>query len=391
MSRRGVSSRAARRRGAGPARRASSASSSSRTSAARSPWSSSATSRRRIRSGVGSRKRSTRSARSLGGLAEQRGGAHPGGPGSRRRRRARCRARGGAARRGTARSGRATAPTGRARRRAAGRRRRARARPQLARRRWRGRGRGASARPGGAVAAIGRTGRIPYGRQSSRSKRTGPAATGAAVARRRAVTASASSPGASGASSRARLERPLELEHAQPVGLAAEVAREQSRRLGPHRRELAGRGGADADPVAELDARAAGDADERRDGAVRVAFAEERLLELRVGAVEGRVVPVEAAAALGGADEQRHEHAAVERAALVGRHALVGAREDARGRLALEVGDGGAHVVALRTAGRRGPRRSRARAAGTRTASAVRTSRAPRTRRAGRRRTRDPA
>ncbi len=55
--------------------------------------------------------------------------------------------------------------------------------------------------PGGAVAAIGSTGRIPYGRQSSRSKRTGPAATGAAVASRIAVTASASSPGASGASS----------------------------------------------------------------------------------------------------------------------------------------------------------------------------------------------
>src|ERR671937_257609 len=54
--------------------------------------------------------------------------------------------------------------------------------------------------PGGCVAAIGSTGRIPNGRQSSRSNRTGPAATGAAVASRRAVTASASSPAASGGS-----------------------------------------------------------------------------------------------------------------------------------------------------------------------------------------------
>ena len=55
--------------------------------------------------------------------------------------------------------------------------------------------------PGGCVAAIGSTGRIPNGRQSSRSKSTGPAATGAAVASRIAETASASSAGASGGSS----------------------------------------------------------------------------------------------------------------------------------------------------------------------------------------------
>ena len=54
--------------------------------------------------------------------------------------------------------------------------------------------------PPGCVAAIGSTGRIPYGRQSRRSKSTGPAAIGAAVARRMAVTASANSPGASGGS-----------------------------------------------------------------------------------------------------------------------------------------------------------------------------------------------
>ena len=42
---------------------------------------------------------------------------------------------------------------------------------------------------------------MPYGRQSSRSNSTGPAATGPAVASRTAVTASASSDGASGGSS----------------------------------------------------------------------------------------------------------------------------------------------------------------------------------------------
>ncbi len=75
--------------------------------------------------------------------------------------------------------------------------------------------------------------------------------------------------------------------------------------------------------------------------------AEERLLELCVRAVERGVVPVEAAAAFRGADEQRHEHAAVEGAALVRGDAFVRAGEDARGRLALQVVDGGAHVVAL--------------------------------------------
>ena len=65
----------------------------------------------------------------------------------------------------------------------------------------RGTSRACVASPGGCVAAIGSTGRIPKGRQSSRSKSTGPAATGAAVASRIAETASASSAGASGGSS----------------------------------------------------------------------------------------------------------------------------------------------------------------------------------------------
>ena len=47
--------------------------------------------------------------------------------------------------------------------------------------------------PGGAVAAIGSTGRIPYGRQSSRSNNTGPAATGSGTWSRR-CTGSTSPP-----------------------------------------------------------------------------------------------------------------------------------------------------------------------------------------------------
>ena len=71
-----------------------------------------------------------------------------------------------------------------------------------------------------------------------------------------------------------------------------------------------------------------------------MAVAVERYLELLVRTRERGVVPVEAAAALGGADEERHEHAAVDRAALVPYLALVRVREDPRRRLAQQVGDG---------------------------------------------------
>ena len=107
--------------------------------------------------------------------------------------------------------------------------------------------------PCGCVAAIGSTGRMPYGRQSRRSKSTGPAATGAAVASRSAVTASASSPGASGGSGSPLRRLALELDHAEAVGLAAEVRRQQPMRLGPVRGELARGGVADAQSAAELD------------------------------------------------------------------------------------------------------------------------------------------
>ena len=111
-------------------------------------------------------------------------------------------ARRAAARIGTARSGRARAPSGRAPRPATASASASTEPRRAARRPARhGTSRAGSPRPGGCVAAIGSTGRIPNGRQSSRSKSTGPAATGAAVASRIAETASASSAGASGGSS----------------------------------------------------------------------------------------------------------------------------------------------------------------------------------------------
>ena len=78
-----------------------------------------------------------------------------------------------------------------------------------------------------------------------------------------------------------------------------------------------------------------------------MSLAVERFLELLVCAVERAVVPVEAAAAFRGADEQRHEDTAVERAGLIGRVALMRTREDSGGRLALQIGNRLTHVVSL--------------------------------------------
>src|SRR5439155_20348485 len=82
------------------------------------------------------------------------------------------------------------------------------------------------------------------------------------------------------------VERALELEHAQPIRLAAELARQEPGRLGPHRRQPARCRRTYPDAVTELDLCTARDADERSNGAVRMSFAEERLLELREGTVE---------------------------------------------------------------------------------------------------------
>jgi hypothetical protein len=64
-----------------------------------------------------------------------------------------------------------------------------------------------------------------------------------------------------------------------------------------------------AHAVAEHDLATGREADERRDRPVRAATAEQRLLELLVRPVERSVVPVEAAARLRDAEQQREQHA----------------------------------------------------------------------------------
>ncbi len=234
------------------------------------------------------------------------------------------------------------------------------------------------ASPGGCVAAIGRTGRMPYGLPSSVSKRTGPAESGAAVASRIALTASAISAGASGGSSGAG-ERRAKLEHAVAVGLAAEVLRHHRARLGPVTGKLAVGHRADPQSGRELELRRDGDADERRDRHVGAALTEERALELGVGAVERVVVPVESAARLGGGDEQAEQHGAEQGLVLRRSRPGVGAREDRRqparaaaprSRSAHRCGRAGAAPA---------PRRTHARAGGTRTAPGHPRARARRT------------
>ena len=92
---------------------------------------------------------------------------------------------------------------------------------------------------------------------------------------------------------------------------------------------------AHAQSRAELDDGAARDADQWRDRGVRVAAAEQERLHLLVRAVERGVAPVEAAAPLRDAHEQRHEHGAIR----IGVHA--------RGRLAREVVERGPHVLTV--------------------------------------------
>ena len=179
---------------------------------------------------------------------------------------------------------------------------------------------------------------MPYGRPSSVSKRTGPAESGAAVASRIALTASAISAGASGGSSGAG-ESGAKLEHAVAVGLAAEVLRHHRARLGPVAGELAVGHRAHPQSRRELELRRDGDADERRHGGVGAALAEERALELGVGAIERVVVPVESSARLGGGDEQAEQDGAEERLVLGRSRPGVGAREDRRSRLALQLLD----------------------------------------------------
>ena len=97
--------------------------------------------------------------------------------------------------------------------------------------------------------------------------------------------------------------------------------------------------GSDPNPqaVGELHLRANRQAEQRRDGCVGAARAEERALELDVGPVEGLVAPVEAAAGLGDIGEQRQHDRPQER--LVARLAGMGGGVDRGGRLAAQILD----------------------------------------------------
>ena len=125
--------------------------------------------------------------------------------------------------------------------------------------------------------------------------------------------------------------------HAVPIGLAPEAARQQALGLRPVARELAVGGGPHPDAVAELPLDPGRDADERRDRDVRAALAEQRALELGVGAVERGVVPVEAAARLRHADQEVDEDGTEERVVLGRAAARVRTRVDACRRLAGEL------------------------------------------------------
>jgi hypothetical protein len=83
-----------------------------------------------------------------------------------------------------------------------------------------------------------------------------------------------------------------------------------------------------------------------------VTVAEERRLELRVGALERRVVPVEPAARLGRRDQKGQDDGAEQCFPLRRARPGVRAREDARGRLAPQVLDGVACILAGLQVGR---------------------------------------
>ncbi len=156
--------------------------------------------------------------------------------------------------------------------------------------------------PGGCVAAIGKTGRMPNGLPSSVSNSTGPGRE-----RRRSRQAGSRSPRPR--SRRARRADPLR-DRARRRARARSTDRARCPNPGGRSPRASGQC-VDSSPAAaartaqsgrELELRADRQPDQRRDRAVTPPLAEERALELRVRALERLVVPVEAAARLGGRD-----------------------------------------------------------------------------------------
>src|SRR5581483_8275266 len=96
----------------------------------------------------------------------------------------------------------------------------------------------------------------------------------------------------------------------------------------------------------ELELRPDREPDERRQRGVGALLAEQRRLQVGVGALERVVVPVEAAARLRRGDEQAEQDRAEERLLVRGLRPGVGAREDARRRLPRQLLEREQRVVA---------------------------------------------
>ena len=231
--------------------------------------------------------------------------------------------------------------------------------------------------PGGWVAAIGRpAGSRTGARRASRRARARPRRCG----RRQSDRADASAISA-GASRRvlAGPERRAEPSTRCNGPARGRSLRHERARLGPVACQLPVRDRAHPQARGELELRRDRDADEGRHGGVRTPLAEERALQLGVGTVERRVIPVEPTTRLGGRDEQAEQDGAEQRLLFergANRRALA---RDARRRLAPQLLQGDQRVVAARRR-RRAPRRTAARAAGTRRATGRGRGRAPRTR-----------
>ena len=378
----------------GRGRRPSSVSSSAATSSTRSPCSSVSTSARRTASRASRPSRSARSPsssspRSARLLAEQHGSAHRCGPRRRPRRRAgtssasrTCAERNGSSEKSDSSQRSSASPSSRS---VVGERQplaQIGGEPGADRVEAR-RARRAAASPRSEAAARSRS-----GRKSSRSKTTGPAAIAPAVASRSARDRVGQLGGRVRRIDLVRLELAPQLEHEQPVDVAAELGRHQPLRLGPQLRDLAGHDRAQRDPAAEVGVVRGREPDDRRERDVGARAAEERLLEIRVRRVERLVLPVEAAAALSRPREHRQRGSS-------GRARRRRSRRCpacARAKIAA-AGSRFRSSIALRASGRRRsvgdcsstkPRR----AAGTRRATARRGSCAPRTRTAPARRAR---
>ena len=196
------------------------------------------------------------------------------------------------------------------------------------------------ASPRGCVAAIGRSGEMRSGRKSSRSNTTGPAAIAPAVARRSARDRVGELGGRVGRLGLVRLRARASSSSTSSrstsrpnSGGISPCASGQSCEISP---ATIGRS---VMPPPRSASRPAESPTTRCERDVGARGAEQRPLEIGVGGVEGVVVPVEPAAALGRPGQHRQQDRAEERIVAGGAEPGVRAREDRRGRLALQIVD----------------------------------------------------